>query len=86
MALATLAALFFAFAFAVIGAAHLIHAFVASNDQLKYLRAAIRQGTLLDVNRSGETTRRISQLFSHILRLSVQISQPRGRFQLQSKG
>ena len=86
MALVTLAALFFSFAFAVIGAAHLIHAFVASNDQVKYLRAAIPQGTVLDVNRSGETTRRISLLFSHLVRLSAQISQPLGRFRLQSKG
>jgi len=56
MALVTLAALFFSFAFAVIGAAHLIHAFVASNDQVKHLRALVPQGTVLDVNRSDITT------------------------------
>jgi len=51
MALLTLAALFFSFDFAVISAGLLIHAFVASNDQVKSLQAAIPRGTVADVDR-----------------------------------
>jgi hypothetical protein len=54
MALLTLAALFFSFDFAVIGAALLIHAFVASNDQVNGLKAAVPRGTVLNINRGGE--------------------------------
>ena len=56
MALLTFAALFFTFDFAVIGAALLIHAFIASNDQVDHLRAVIPRGTVLNVNRDGGST------------------------------
>jgi hypothetical protein len=55
MSLLTLIALFLTFDFAVIGAAHLIHALIASNNQVRDLRAAIPQGTVLDVNRQDIT-------------------------------
>ena len=54
MALLTLGALFFSFDFAVVSAGLLIHAFVASNDQVKNLKAAVPRGTVLDINRHGE--------------------------------
>ena len=53
MSLLTLTALFFSFCFAVVGAAHLIHAFIASNNQVRGLRAAIPRGTVLNVDRHG---------------------------------
>lgn len=62
MALLTLLALFLSFDFAVISAALLIHAFVASNDQVKHLRAAVPRGTVLNINRHGPA-------FSNNLRL-----------------
>jgi len=55
MALLTFAALFFAFDFAVIGAALLIHAFVASNDQIDHLRTLIPKGTVLNVWNNGKS-------------------------------
>lgn len=54
MALLAFVALFFSFDFAIVGAALLIHAFVASNDQVKKLKAAVPQGTVLHINRDGE--------------------------------
>ncbi|KAF9788480.1 hypothetical protein BJ322DRAFT_1106470 [Thelephora terrestris] len=56
MALFTLTALFLSFDFAVISAGLLIHAFVASNDQVKNLRAAVPRGTVLNINRNDITT------------------------------
>jgi len=55
MALFTLAALFFSFDFAVVGAALLIRAFVAANNQVDDLRAAIPRGTVLNVNNDDIT-------------------------------
>ena len=55
MALLTFAALFFSFDFAVIGAGLLIHAFVASNNQVDHLRTVIPKGTVLNVNRDGKS-------------------------------
>jgi len=55
MALFTLLALFFSFDFALVGAALLIRAFVASNDQVKHLRAAVPRGTVLNINRDDIT-------------------------------
>jgi len=52
MALLTLIALFFSFDFAVIGAALLLRAFVASNDQVNYLKGAVPRGTVLNINRA----------------------------------
>jgi hypothetical protein len=56
MALLALVALFFSFDFAVVGGALLIRAFIASNDQVRDLRAAIPHGTSLDVDRHDITT------------------------------
>ena len=65
MALLTLAALFFSFDFAVISVGLLIHAFIASNDQVEDLRAAVPRGTVLNVNKDGEVIWSISQLLCH---------------------
>lgn len=65
MALLTLVALFFSFDFAVVGAALLIRAFIASNDQVRDLRAAIPQGTTLNVNRHGAVIWISPQLHCH---------------------
>jgi len=56
MALLTLVALFFSFDFAVVGGALLIRALIASNDQVRDLRAAIPRGTTLNVNRHDIST------------------------------
>jgi len=73
MALLTFAALFFSFDFAVIGAGLLIHAFVASNNQVDHLRTAIPKGTVLNVDRDGE---KHSSIFHIVLRspFTAQIS------------
>lgn len=83
MALFTFAALFLSFDFAVISAGLLIHAFVASNDQVKYLRAAIPQGTVLTVNRDGKVISSTSGPFRRSC--LPQISQPPERFQPRSR-
>lgn len=71
MSLVALAALFFSFGFAVVGAAHLIHAFVAANNQVRYLRASAPSGTVLDIDRHGEMIWGISQFLPYHSRLSI---------------
>lgn len=66
MALLTLAVLFLSFDFAVVGAAHLIRAFIASNNQVKDLRAHIPRGAILNIDRSGEVIPSISRLLSYL--------------------
>lgn len=51
MALLTLASLFLSFDFAVVSAALIIRAFVASNNQVDNLKAVVPKGTLLNVDR-----------------------------------
>lgn len=66
MALFTLLALFFSFDFAVVSAALLIHAFLASNDQVKHLQAAVPRGTVLNINRDGGAFPSLLLLTSHL--------------------
>ena len=61
----TLAALFFSLDFAVVGIALLIHSFIASDDQVRNLRAVIPRGTVLDVNRHGEANFSFFTSFVH---------------------
>lgn len=65
MALLAPLALFFSFDFAVVSAALLIRAFVASNDQVKHLQAAVPRGTVLNINRDGGLSRSHFRLFHH---------------------
>jgi len=51
MVLLTLASLFLSFDFAVVSAALIIRAFVASNNQVDNLKAVIPKGTVLNVDR-----------------------------------
>lgn len=53
MALPTLVALFFSFAFAVASIGLHIHALADSNGQVDRLRSLVPRGTVLDVNRNG---------------------------------
>jgi len=84
MAPFSLAALFFSFDFAAVSAGLLIRAFVASNDQVEDLKAAIPRGTVLNVNRDGEV---ISSVLRFLCRscFSAQISQSPEGCRPQSK-